>query len=157
MPNYERPSWDEYFMGVAKLAAMRSKDPSTQVGAILVKDNRLISMGYNGMPHGVDLSWNKNSGLDNKYFYVCHAELNAITNVRGFNNIEGSTIYVTLFPCNECAKLLIQCGIKKVVYLSDKYADKEPFKASRLLLESAGIELKQFVEREAFISLENIQ
>ncbi len=143
----DRLTWDEYFMNVAILASMRSKDTSTKVGAVVVKDNRVISMGYNGMPHGLELSWNKNSGLDNKYLYVCHAELNAILNVRGHSSVEGSTIYVTLLPCNECTKMLIQAGISRVVYLEDKYPDHLSFQASKIMLEKANIKLEQYKDR----------
>ena len=111
-------SWDEYFMGVAMLSGMRSKDPNTQVGACIVSDkHKILSMGYNGFPTGCsddDFPWVR-EGDDNKYFYSTHSELNAILNYRG-GSLEGSTIYVTLFPCNECAKAIIQCGIREVVY-----------------------------------------
>ncbi len=147
MSEITRPSWDEYFMTVARMASLRSKDPSTKVGAVIVKDNRLISMGYNGMPHGIDFTYDSREGLDSKYLYVCHAELNALLNLRGYNSVEGSTIYVTLFPCNECAKMIVQAGIKKVIYLSDKYADQDIYKASRRLLESAGVELVEYSGR----------
>ncbi|HHX36815.1 MAG TPA: dCMP deaminase family protein, partial [Clostridiaceae bacterium] len=119
-------SWDEYFMGVALLAAKRSKDPNTQVGACIVNpEKRIISTGYNGFPSGIsddDFPWNREGEfLDTKYPYVCHAELNAILNQPG-TSLAGCSIYVALFPCNECAKAIIQAGIKEVVYLSDKYA-----------------------------------
>ena len=120
-------SWDQFFMGVAKLAAGRSKDPSTQVGACIVdKTNRILSIGYNGTPNGFDddvFPWARDGEeLETKYPYVCHAELNAILNYRGpRKDLQGATIYVDLFPCNECAKLIIQAGIKRIVYLSDKY------------------------------------
>lgn len=140
----EQISWDECFMGIALLAAKRSKDPSSQVGAVIVdNDHKVVSIGYNGMPRHIDddkLTWNKNEGLDNKYLYVCHAEFNAILNVRNGSSVSGCTIYVTLFPCNECAKAMIQTGIKKVVYLSNKYADHIETKASKKLLDLAGIE-----------------
>src|SRR5574344_1057012 len=121
-------SWDEYFMGIALLSAKRSKDPSTQVGACIVDDdNKVVSIGYNGMPKGLDetqLSWNKNEGLDSKYLYVCHAEMNAILNTRNGSSLKGCRVYVTLFPCNECAKALIQVGIKEIIYLDNKYCDQ---------------------------------
>lgn len=143
-----RLSWDEYFMALASITAKRSKDPSTQVGAVVVDEhNRIVSLGYNGMPHGVDdkfISWNKNADLDNKYLYVCHAELNAILNVHGSKSVENCTIYVTLFPCNECAKVLVQTGITRVVYLSDKYHDQLSFRASRKILEAANIEIVEY-------------
>ena len=115
-------SWDEYFMGVAKLSAKRSKDPNTQVGACIVSDdNKILSMGYNGFPRGCsddEFPWNR-EGEDNKYFYTAHSELNAILNYRG-GSLEGAKMYVTLFPCNECAKAIIQTGIKTIVYESTK-------------------------------------
>ena len=119
-------SWDEYFMGVAALSGMRSKDPNTQVGACIVSENnRILSMGYNGFPNGVsddDFPWNRDGEpLNNKYFYTTHSELNAILNYRG-GSLEGAKLYVTLFPCNECAKAIIQAGIRTVVYDSDKYS-----------------------------------
>ena len=119
-------SWDEFFMGAAMLCAERSKDPNTQVGACIVNDeNRILSVGYNGFPAGCDddvFPWDRsaNDPYDTKYLYVCHAELNAILNCRG-RSLAGSRIYVALFPCNECAKAIIQSGIKEVIYLSEKY------------------------------------
>ena len=114
--------WDEYFMGVAMLSAQRSKDPNTQVGACIVsKDNKILSVGYNGAPNGYDdenLPWDREGEFTKtKYAYVCHAELNAILNNKG-SNLEGARIYVDLFPCNECAKAIIQCGIKEIIYKS---------------------------------------
>jgi len=140
-------TWDEYFMGVARLAAMRSKDPNTQVGACIVdSEKRILSTGYNGFPSGCsddDYPWEREGNFgDTKYPYVVHAELNAILNARG-KNLTGSTIYVDLFPCNECAKAIIQAGIKEVVYLSDKYATTEGTIASKKMLNSAGIKLRQ--------------
>ena len=140
-------SWDEYFMGIALLSAKRSKDPSTQVGACIVNNsNKIVSLGYNGLPVGCsddDFPWDREADDENdtKYPYVCHAELNAILNNRS-GNLENCKIYVPLFPCNECAKAIIQSGIKEVIYLSDKYAQNPKFKASRRLLETAGITLK---------------
>ena len=138
-------SWDEYFMGVAKLSALRSKDPSTQVGACIVgDDNRILSIGYNGTPNGFpdsDFPWDREGdALNTKYFYVCHAELNAILNFRGNRrDLEGARIYVALFPCNECAKAIIQCGIKEVVYLSDKYNGTDGNVASKRLFDKCGV------------------
>ena len=137
-------SWDEYFMGVAKLSALRSKDPNTQVGACIVSsDNKILSMGYNGLPRGCsddEFPWcREGDPLDNKYFYTTHSELNAILNYRG-GSLEGAKIYVTLFPCNECAKAIIQCGIKKVIYADDKYADTPSVKASKRMLKASGVE-----------------
>lgn len=142
-------SWDEYFMGVAILSAMRSKDPNTQVGACIVSpDRKIVGVGYNGFPKGCsddDLPWEREGNwIDTKYPYVCHAELNAILN-SSITSLKGSTLYVALFPCNECAKAIIQTGISKVVYLSDKYRDTDATKASRMMLTAAGIELKQLI------------
>ena len=142
-------SWDEYFMGIAMLAAKRSKDPSTQVGACIVsQDNIIISTGYNGMPKGCsddEFPWER-SGEDTKYPYVVHAELNAILNARG-KDLTGAKLYVALFPCNECAKAIIQSGIEEVVYLSDKYHNTAPTMASRRMFESAGITLTPYSGR----------
>ena len=136
-------SWDEYFMGIATLAAMRSKDPSTQVGACIVnQDKRIMSMGYNGMPRNCnddEFPWGREEDhFNSKYLYVCHAEFNAILNCdRG--NLRGCTVYVTLFPCNECAKAIIQSGIAEVVYMHDKYADTDSVKASKRMFDAAGV------------------
>ena len=138
-------TWDEYFMSIAKLSAMRSKDPNTQVGACIVSnDNRILSIGYNGAPNGFDdekFPWGREGDkLNTKYPYVCHAELNAILNYRGSKkDLESAKIYVDLFPCNECAKVIIQSGIREVIYLSDKYADSENNIASRRLLDECGV------------------
>ena len=153
-------SWDEYFMSIAKLSAMRSKDPNTQVGACIVSnDNRILSIGYNGAPNGFDderFPWGREGeNLNTKYPYVCHAELNAILNYRGSKkDLESAKIYVDLFPCNECAKVIIQSGIKEVIYLSDKYANSENNIASRRLLDECGIAYKKLnVENEKEISI----
>ena len=134
-------SWDEYFMGVAKLAARRSKDPSTQVGACIVsQDDIIISTGYNGMPKGCsddEFPWER-EGAETKYPYVVHAELNAILNANG-RDLRGSRVYVALFPCNECAKAIIQSGVKEVVYLSDKYDGTPGNIASKRMLDAAGV------------------
>ena len=134
-------SWDEYFMGVAKLAACRSKDPSTQVGACIVSPEKIIiSTGYNGMPKGCsddEFPWGR-EGAETKYPYVVHAELNAILNANG-RDLRNSCVYVALFPCNECAKAIIQSGIKEVVYLSDKYAGTPENLASKRMLDAAGV------------------
>ena len=149
-------SWDEYFMGVAILAAQRSKDPNTQVGACIVSnDNKILSIGYNGMPLNCsddDFTWERDTADDNKYFYTVHSELNAILNYRG-GSLEGSKIYVTLFPCNECAKAIIQSGISEVVYLSDKYANTDSVKASKMMFKCAGVELRQLVPSYKEINL----
>lgn len=138
-------SWDEYFMGVALLAAKRSKDPNTQVGACIVnKNKRILSTGYNGFPYGCSddtFPWERD-GEDTKYKYVVHAELNAILNAGG-RDLTGSRIYVDLFPCNECAKAIIQSGISEIVYLYDKYADSPETIASKKMLNSAGVRLTQ--------------
>lgn len=141
-------SWDEYFMGVSLLASMRSKDPSTQVGACIVNDKKkIMSVGYNGFPAGCDddcFPWDRSadSDYDTKYPYVCHAELNAILNNAGAP-LNGCSIYVALFPCNECAKAIIQCGIKHVYYLSDKYKDTDGVRASKRMFDAAGVEYTQ--------------
>jgi dCMP deaminase len=139
-------TWDEYFIGLAHLSALRSKDPHTQVGAAIVDENhRVVSVGYNGMPKGCDdkvFPWSRDGKLlDTKYAFVVHAELNAILNSKW--PVAGCTIYVSLFPCNECAKAIIQSGIRRIVYESDKYADSETTLASKKMLKAAGVELKQ--------------
>ena len=150
-------SWDEYFMGIASLSALRSKDPNTQVGACIVdNDNKVVSIGYNGMPTGLDedkLSWNKGEGLDSKYLYVCHAEFNAILNTRHGEALRGCRLYVTLFPCNECAKACIQVGIKEIIYLEDKYADTIGIQASKKMLSLAGIKYRQFDGKQVDIQV----
>ena len=139
-------SWEEYFMGVASLSALRSKDPNTQVGACIVNDEkRILSIGYNGFPKGANddvFPWdNEGSLLTTKYAYVVHAEANAILNAQ--SNLSNSTIYVTLFPCNECAKLIIQSGIKEIVYADNKYKDTDAHQASIKLLDAAKIKYRQ--------------
>ena len=139
-------SWDEYFMGLAHLSALRSKDPNTQVGACIVdKDNKIVSVGYNGMPRGVkdtDVPWAREGGFkETKYAYVVHAELNAILNTP--RSLKDCTLYVSLFPCNECAKAIIQSGIKKIVYESDKYNGTDGNVVSKKMLNLAGVELVQ--------------
>lgn len=137
-------AWDEYFMGLAHLSALRSKDPNTQVGAAIVDENhRVVSVGYNGFPTGVsddEFPWSREGGvLTSKYAFVVHAELNAILNSQ--RSVRGCTIYVSLFPCNECAKAIIQSGIKKIVYESDKYNGVDTNIASKRMLKAAGVEL----------------
>ena len=138
-------TWDEYFMGVAMLAARRSKDPNTQVGACIVSpDNIIISTGYNGLPNGCsddEYPWER-EGEETKYPYVVHAELNAILNANG-RDLRGSRLYVALFPCNECAKAIIQAGVKEMLYLSDKYASTAATRASKRMLDSAGVTYRQ--------------
>ena len=137
-------SWDEYFMGVAHLAGMRSKDPNTQVGACIVSNNnKILSMGYNGFPQGCsddEFPWERDGDtLDTKYAFVTHSELNAILNYRG-GSLEGTKLYVSLFPCNECAKAIIQAGIKTVVYASDKYDGTPNNIAAKKMFDAAGVE-----------------
>jgi len=139
-------SWDEYFMGVAILSAQRSKDPSTQVGACIVNNqNRIVGVGYNGFPRGCsddDFPWAREGNtLDTKYTYVAHAELNAVLNAT--EKLHGCRIFVALFPCNECAKVIIQSGISEVIYLSDKYAQTDGVKASKKMFDSAGVKYTQ--------------
>jgi dCMP deaminase len=136
-------SWDEYFMGVALLSARRSKDPSTQVGACIVNEkNKIVGAGYNGLPIGCDdneFPWEKQGDfLETKYPFICHAELNAILNNIGMD-LQGCKIYTALFPCNECTKAIIQSGITEVIYLSDKYEGNDIFKASKMMLNKAGV------------------
>lgn len=152
-------SWDEYFMGVAYLSAMRSKDPNTQVGACIVShENKILSMGYNGFPSGCsddEFPWDRDGdGLGSKYLYSTHSELNAILNYRG-GSLEGSRMYVTLFPCNECAKAIIQSGIKELIYDSDKYDGTPSVVASKRMLGSAGIKCTPYERtgRQVQISL----
>lgn len=140
-------NWDEYFMGIALLSAKRSKDPSTQVGACIVNQNhKIISVGYNGMPTGCsddDFPWaREGEPLETKYPYVCHAELNAILNNIGFS-LAGCTIFTPLFPCNECCKAIIQSGIRDVVYISDKYAETDAVKASKRMMDHAGVRYRR--------------
>lgn len=139
-------SWDQYFMGVAKLSSMRSKDPSTQVGACIVnRDKRIVGIGYNGLPQGCDdrlFPWNNEGDyIETKYPYVVHAEANAILNAT--TNLKGSSIYVTLFPCNECTKLIIQSGIKEIVYESNKYKHTKEHQAAIRMLEAASVLYRQ--------------
>lgn len=150
-------SWDEYFMGVAILSGMRSKDPGTQVGACIVsQDNKILSMGYNGFPNGCSddaFPWcREGDALENKYFYSTHGELNAILNYRG-GSLEGAKIYVTLFPCNECAKAIIQSGIKTIVYDSDKYAATPAVIASKRMLDAAGVRYYKYTHTDRNITL----
>ena len=141
-------SWDEYFMGIALLSAQRSKDAGTQVGACIVSmENKILTVGYNGMPRGCcddEMPWGRDGGmLESKYAFVCHAELNAILNNAGAS-LKGAKCYTTLFPCNECAKALIQAGISEVIYLSDKYADTEGTIASKKMFNMVGVKLTPY-------------
>lgn len=141
-------SWDEYFMGIALLSAMRSKDENTQVGACIVNsENKILSLGYNGMPIGCAdsvMPWRRTGApLDTKYMYVCHAELNAILN-SPFGSLKGARIYSTLFPCNECAKAIIQSGISEIIYMSDKYADSDSDHAAKKMFDMVGIRYRKY-------------
>ena len=148
---------DDYFMSVALLSGKRSKDPNTQVGACIVNKNNVIeSIGYNGLPKGCsddEFPWEKEGEmLNTKYPFVVHAELNAILNAKG-KDLSGCKIYVALFPCNECAKAIIQSGISEVVYLSDKYSNTDSVKASKMMFKCAGVELRQLVPSYKEINL----
>jgi dCMP deaminase len=151
-------SWDEYFMGVALLAAQRSKDPSTQVGACIIdKDKRILSTGYNGFPHGCsddEFPWNRDETRgETKYQFVVHAELNAILNASG-KSLAGSKLYVALFPCHECAKAIIQSGVQTVYYLSDKYANTPATIASKRMMDAAGVRYVQLIPSVEAITLD---
>ena len=141
-------SWNAYFMGLAILSAERSKDPNTQVGACIVnEDKRIVSVGYNGAPNGLnddtDMKWDREGDmLDTKYAYVCHSELNAILNSKA--NLKDCTLYVTLFPCNECAKAIVQTGIKKVIYLSDKYNGTDGNKVAKYIFDKCNVEYIEY-------------
>ena len=153
-------NWDEYFMGIAMLAAKRSKDPNTQVGACIVsQDNIIISTGYNGMPKGCSddlFPWERDGQQDmTKYPYVVHAELNAILNANG-RDLRGSRIYVALFPCNECAKAIIQSGVAEVRYLSDKYKDTMLNMVSKKMLDAAGVKYTKLTTSLDSITLDFI-
>jgi dCMP deaminase len=150
-------NWDEYFMAVALLSAQRSKDPSTQVGACVANaQNKIVGVGYNGFPRGCsddELPWDRNGGfLDTKYPYVCHAELNAVLNAIS-TDLQGCRIYVGLFPCNECTKVIIQSGIREIIYLSDKYHDTDQVRASKIMLDKAGIPYRQLKTRMAHLNI----
>lgn len=151
--------WDEYFMGIAILSAERSKDNNTQVGACIVNDEqKIVAVGYNGMPTGCnddEMPWEREGAttLDTKYPFVCHAELNAILN-RNSSNLKGCSLYVTLFPCNECAKAIIQSGIKRIVYKSNKYADSESTKASAMLFKMCGVDCVEYIPSDKRITIE---
>ena len=150
-------SWDAYFMGVALLSAQRSKDNHTQVGACIVNaENKVVSVGYNGMPTGCNddvMPWERDGGfLDTKYAYVCHAELNAILNLNAAS-LQDCRLYVSLFPCNECAKAIIQSGIREVIYLDNKYADTESTKASVQMFRLAGVTCREYQPMQKDITL----
>lgn len=151
-------SWDEYFMGVSMLSGMRSKDPNTQVGACIVSnDNKILSMGYNGFPMGCsddEFPWaREGEQIETKYPYVTHSELNAILNYRG-GSLEGAKIYVSLFPCNECAKAIIQAGIRTVVYECDKYADSTSVQASKKMFAASGVKYHAYEHTGRRINLD---
>ena len=152
-------SWDEYFMAVAKLAGMRSKDPNSQVGSCIVSsDNKILSIGYNGFPRGCsdeEFPWAREGDdpLKTKYIYVTHSELNAILNYRG-GSLEGSKIYVSLFPCNECAKAIIQAGIKTVIYDCDKYSGTPGVIASKMMFQAAGVAFQKYEPTRRKIEIE---
>lgn len=158
MKRKEYISWDEYFMGIALLSAQRSKDPNTQVGACIVgKNNKIVGIGYNGFPIGCsddDFSWERNGKTinDTKYPYVVHAEANAILN--STKDLHGARLYVGLFPCNECAKLIIQSGITEIIYLSDKYKDTDSVKASRKMFAKSGVKERQLIIKNKIIKLD---
>ena len=142
-------SWDQYFMGIAKLSSMRSKDPNTSVGACIVgKDNKILSVGYNGMPQGCsddEYPWEREHSdpLETKYLYVCHAELNALLNYTG-TNLQGAKVYTTLFPCNECTKALIQSCSCEFRYGEDKYANTASVIAAKKMMASSGVTYRQY-------------
>ncbi|XOF35431.1 MAG: deoxycytidylate deaminase [Candidatus Electrothrix sp. YB6] len=149
-------SWDEYFMAVALLSGQRSKDPNTQVGACVADAaNKIVGVGYNGFPWGCsddELPWQREGEyLDTKYPYVCHAELNAVLNTTS-RNLTGCRIYVALFPCNECTKVIIQAGIREIIYLSDKYRETDSVRASKIMLDKAGVQYRRFrPERDSVV------
>lgn len=157
---FDNISWDEYFISIAMLSALRSKDPHTKVGACIVsQDHKVLSLGYNGMPTGIDdhkIPWAGHDAnlprLETKYPYVCHAELNAILNSN--HDLKGSTVYVTLFPCNECTKAIIQAGIKHIIYISDKYHDTDDEIAARKMLDMAGVTYQPYKGRLPKITFE---
>ncbi len=155
-------SWDEYFMAISCLSSMRSKDPNTQVGACIVgHDNRILSIGYNGAPNGYpddEFPWGREGNMqETKYAYVCHGEMNAILNYRGSRkDLEQARIYVDLFPCNECAKLIIQSGIKEVIYLRDKYKDTDGVIISKRMFDKCGVKYHELkMDKEITIKLKN--
>ncbi|MCK5517552.1 MAG: dCMP deaminase family protein [Desulfobulbaceae bacterium] len=150
-------SWDEYFMAVALLSGLRSKDPNTQVGACVANaQNKIVGVGYNGFPQGCsddELPWNREGDfIDTKYPYVCHAELNAVLN-SNTANLRGCRIYVALFPCNECTKVIIQSGIREIIYLSDKYKDTDSVRAAKTMLKKSGTSYRQFLPKRKSILL----
>lgn len=150
-------SWDEYFMSICILSSMRSKDPNTQVGACIVdSNNRIVSIGYNGFPNNCSddcLPWNTSDNyIESKYAYVVHAEVNAILN-KSNNNNQNLRLYCTLFPCNECTKIIIQSNIKEIIYLSDENKNTESYKASKIMLDLANIKYYQYNKTNNFINI----
>lgn len=150
-------TWDEYFMGIALLSSQRSKDPSTQVGACIVsEDNKIMSVGYNGMPHHCSddlFPWDREGdALNTKYMFVCHAELNAILNYGG-GSLKNSKVYTTLFPCNECAKALIQAGVKEIIYMCDKYAHTESTIAAKKMFDTAHVTYREYEQTKNTVEL----
>ena len=152
-------TWDEYFMGIALLSAERSKDPSTHVGACIVSENnKILSTGYNGMPIGCnddEMPWEREADKpnDTKYPFVCHAELNAILNSPSLIDNKNAKIYVALFPCNECAKAIIQSGIKEIIYACDKYAQTDAVIASKMMLDRAGVKYRKYESKGKKLTL----
>jgi dCMP deaminase len=150
-------SWNDFFMGVAKLAAQRSKDPSTQVGACIVKDKKIIGVGYNGMPNGCSddlFPWGKDEDPGkSKYSFVVHAEENCILNCSTLQELKGATLFCTLFPCNECAKTIVQVGIKKIYYLDDKHSGSDYNIIAKKIFDFAGVSFEQYVSVKKEINL----
>jgi len=150
-------SWDEYFMGVALLSAQRSKDPNTQVGACIINEQKkIVGIGYNGLPIGCsddEFPWSREGEfLDTKYPYICHAELNAILNKIN-TDLQKCTVYVTLFPCHECAKVIIQSGIREVVFLADKYSDSDSVRASKIMFDATGVAYRQLLDHREEVTV----
>ena len=155
-PDKHRLEWPDYFMGTAVMVSMRSPDPNTKVGAIVVNaDNKILATGYNGLPKNIsvdDISWaREGEELEKKYAYVLHAEINSLLNAQ--ESLEGCTMFVTLYPCNECAKIIIQKGIKKVYYLSNPYENTWPIKASQKMFKLAGVKIEQFKPQRESIEI----
>lgn len=153
--------WDETFMLLSNLMAMRSKDPNSQIGACIVnKNNVIVGVGYNGFPRGCSddvFPWDRESKnvLKSKYTYVVHAEANAILNAN--KSVKNCKLYVNLFPCNECAKMIIQSGIKQVIYSNNKYKDLPVFKASKKMLKHAGVKVTKYIPKNKIVLQTNDQ
>jgi dCMP deaminase len=136
-------SWEEYFLRIARTSALRSKDPRTKVGCCIVNENKIIGVGYNGFPNGIsddcpEVSWER----PEKYLYVVHAEMNAILNTVSFDKLKGATLYCTLFPCSQCCKMMIQCGIKQVIYDNIPYPMTDDVEASRKMMRLVGMAMR---------------